>query len=227
LNLEIDPGKTVAFVGASGGGKTTIVNMLVRFYDVTGGEIKLDGINLKDYKLANLRDQIAMVSQHVSLFNDSIYNNIAFGNKGNTSIEEVTKAAKASFAWDFIKDLPEGLNTMVGENGYGLSGGQRQRVAIARAILKDAPILIMDEATSALDTESERYVQKALDRLMKNKTTFIVAHRLSTIEHADTIVVMDKGIIAEQGNHVELLAKNGIYAKLYNKAKILDQDSIE
>jgi len=227
LNLEIDPGKTVAFVGASGGGKTTIVNMLVRFYDVTSGEIKLDGINLKDYKLANLRDQIAMVSQHVSLFNDSIYNNIAFGNKGNTSIEEVTKAAKASFAWDFIKDLPEGLNTMVGENGYGLSGGQRQRVAIARAILKDAPILIMDEATSALDTESERYVQKALDRLMKNKTTFIVAHRLSTIEHADTIVVMDKGIIAEQGNHVELLAKNGIYAKLYNKAKILDQDSIE
>ncbi len=227
IDLEIQPGQTIAFVGSSGGGKTTIVNLLIRFYEATSGEILLDGVNINDYKLANLRDQIAMVSQHVSLFNDTLYNNIAFGKKGDTNVEAVTKAAEAAYAWRFIKDLPEGLNTLIGENGYGLSGGQRQRVAIARAILKDAPILILDEATSALDTESERFVQKALDELMVGKTTFVVAHRLSTIENADKIVVMDKGILAEQGTHDELLAKNGVYANLYNRAKSLNQDAIE
>ncbi|MDC0535946.1 ATP-binding cassette domain-containing protein, partial [Francisellaceae bacterium] len=227
IDLEIQPGQTVAFVGASGGGKTTVVNLLIRFYEATSGEILLDGVNINDYKLANLRDQIAMVSQHVSLFNDTLYNNIAFGKKGDTNVANVTEAAKAAYAWRFIKDLPEGLNTLIGENGYGLSGGQRQRVAIARAILKDAPILILDEATSALDTESERFVQKALDELMVGKTTFVVAHRLSTIENADKIVVMDKGLLAEQGTHDELLAKNGVYANLYNKAKSLNLDAIE
>ena len=227
INLEVNPGQTVAIVGSSGGGKSTIVSLLVRFYEPTAGRILLDDVDLQDYRLDNLRDQIALVTQHVSLFNDTIYNNIAFGKKGNTSIEEVTRAAKAACAWQFIEKLPEGLNTHVGENGYSLSGGQRQRVAIARAILKDAPILILDEATSALDTESERYVQQALDTLMEGKTTFIVAHRLSTIEGADNIVVMDKGVLAEQGTHQQLLEKNGIYASLYNTAKRMNREAIE
>ncbi len=217
IDVEIAAGQTVAFVGRSGSGKTTLVNLLPRFYDYTEGQISIDGVNIKDFKLTNLRNQCALVSQHVTLFNDTIANNIAYGRLGHAiSDTEIEKAAIAAHAMEFINDLPEGLNTLIGENGVLLSGGQRQRIAIARAILKDAPILILDEATSALDTESERHIQAALEEVMLNRTTLVIAHRLSTIENADKIVVMDQGVIVEAGTHEELLALAGHYKKLHS-----------
>jgi subfamily B ATP-binding cassette protein MsbA len=216
INLQIAPGQSVAFVGRSGSGKSTLVSLLARFYDVTTGQILIDGHDIRELPLERLRAQIALVSQHITLFNDTIANNIAYGSLGSASREEIIKAAEAAHAMEFIRELPAGLDTMVGENGVLLSGGQRQRLAIARALLKDAPILILDEATSALDTESERHIQAALEGLMANRTTLVIAHRLSTIEKADNIVVMEKGRIIESGTHAALLARNGQYAVLYN-----------
>lgn len=215
INLHIPAGKTVALVGRSGSGKSTLVNLIPRFYDYTSGEILLDGKLLKDYRLASLRNQIALVNQQVTLFNDTIANNIAYGARDRYTEEQIRQAAEAAHAMEFIEALPDGLDTLVGDNGMRLSGGQRQRLAIARALLKDAPILILDEATSALDTQSERYIQDALEAVMKGRTTLVIAHRLSTIENADMIVVMDKGRIVETGTHQELLQKNGHYAALH------------
>lgn len=214
ISFTADAGKTVALVGASGGGKTTIGALIPRFYPASEGRILLDGIDIQDLKLNDLRQNIALVSQDVVLFNDSVQANIAYGSLGQHSRENVIQAAKAAYAWDFIEQLPEGLDTVIGENGARLSGGQRQRLAIARALLKDAPILILDEATSALDTESERQVQAALTILMRNRTTLVIAHRLSTIEHADHILVLDQGRIVEGGSHNELIATGGYYANL-------------
>jgi subfamily B ATP-binding cassette protein MsbA len=216
IQLDIRAGENVAFVGASGSGKTTLVNLVPRFYTATGGEIRLDGHNLIDLTLASLRANIALVSQEVVLFNDTISANIAYGQMRVVSQAEIIVAATAAHAMEFIREWPEGLNTLVGERGVKLSGGQRQRIAIARAILKDAPVLILDEATSALDSESERHVQAALETLMQGRTTLVIAHRLSTIEKADRIVVLQKGEIAEIGSHAELLARNGIYAQLHS-----------
>jgi subfamily B ATP-binding cassette protein MsbA len=218
VSLDIAAGETVALVGSSGSGKTTLAGLLPRFYDVSGGGIELDGIDLRDYTLASLRRQIALVSQDVVLFNDTLAANIAYGDPA-PSMERIEAAAKAAHAHEFIVRQPEGYNQPVGENGLRLSGGQRQRLAIARAIYKNAPILILDEATSALDTESERLVQQALEVLMKGRTTVVIAHRLSTIENADRIVVLDRGRIAEAGPHAALLAQNGIYARLYQTQK--------
>ncbi len=217
INLTIPAGKTVAFVGGSGGGKTTLVNLIPRFYEACQGKITLDGHNIEDLTLDSLRQQIALVSQDITLFNDSIANNIAYGYKRGASREHIEQAAKAAHILDFINSLPDGLDSLVGENGVLLSGGQRQRIAIARAILKDAPILILDEATAALDNESERHIQLALEELMKNRTTLVIAHRLSTIEKADRIVVMNQGEIVEQGTHQSLLKLNRYYAELQNK----------
>lgn len=220
LNMKIPHGKTVALVGASGGGKTTIVNLIPRFFDVTSGEILIDGININKYTQKSLRENTSLVSQEVILFDDTIRNNIAYG-KGekeyeNVSDEEIISASKNANAYDFITSMNEGYETRIGEKGVRLSGGQKQRISIARAIIKNAPILLLDEATSALDTESEFEVQTALDNLMKNRTTIVIAHRLSTIKNADMIYVIEKGEIVESGNHNELLQKNGEYAKLYN-----------
>jgi len=209
-------GKSIAFVGKSGSGKTTLVSLLPRFYELTAGSITIDGHDVCDLKLENLRQHIALVSQDVTLFNDTIARNIAYGSLKESSEADIIRAAKAAHAMEFIEALPDGLNTMVGDNGVLLSGGQRQRLAIARALLKNAPILILDEATSALDTESERYIQAALDVLMKDRTTFVIAHRLSTIEKADTIIVMHEGKIVESGKHEQLLAMKGYYANLYH-----------
>lgn len=222
INLTIEPGQTVALVGASGGGKSTLINLLPRFYDYDQGEILVDGIELKHYRLESLRRQIALVTQNVTLFNTSVANNIAYGTLEGSSRAQIEQAAKDAYAMDFIGKMSQGLDTEIGENGVKLSGGQRQRLALARALLKDAPILILDEATSALDTESERYIQAALNRVMQGRTTLVVAHRLSTIESADVILVMDKGQIIEQGSHQELLARGGAYAKLH---KMQFQDS--
>ena len=204
----------MALVGASGGGKTTISTLIPRFYQPTSGHIRIDGIDINELTLASLRHNIALVSQDIVLFNDTVEANIAFGLSGSCDQEKVIAAAKAANAWDFIQQFPDGLATLIGEDGAKLSGGQRQRVAIARALLKDAPILILDEATSALDTESERQVQAALAVLMKDRTTLVIAHRLSTIENADRIMVLDQGRIVESGSHTELMSTGGYYANL-------------
>jgi len=215
ISLSIPAGQAVALVGASGSGKTTLANLVPRFYTQTHGAILLDGHNLADLTLASLRANIALVSQEVVLFNDTISANIAYGQMREVSETEIIAAALAAHAMEFINEMPQGLQTLVGEKGVRLSGGQRQRIAIARAILKDAPILILDEATSALDSESERHVQAALETLMQGRTTLVIAHRLSTIEKADRIVVLQKGEIVEIGTHRELLARNGVYAQLH------------
>jgi len=215
VSFRIAPGETVALVGASGSGKTTIANMIPRFYTPTSGTITLDGIDLQELKLEPLRRNIALVSQDVVLFNDTVTANIAYGRVGEASEAEIAAAAKAANAAAFISEMPQGLETQIGEDGARLSGGQRQRLAIARAFLKDAPILILDEATSALDTESERQVQGALETLMQGRTTLVIAHRLSTIQNADRILVMDCGRIVETGRHAELLAAGGIYERLH------------
>lgn len=216
INFKIAAGKTIALVGRSGGGKTTLVSLLPRFYDVAQGEILVDGTNIQQYKLRDLRKQFAVVSQYLTLFNDTIARNIAYGNLENVSMEQIREAARAAHILEYIESLPQGFDTLIGENGLLLSGGQRQRIAIARALLKNAPILILDEATSALDTESERHIQAALENLMQGRTTLVIAHRLSTIEHADQIMVMEKGNIVESGTHAELLTLNGVYAKLHS-----------
>ena len=213
VSLKVAPGESIAIVGKSGSGKSTLVNLLPRFYDVMSGSVRIDGRDVRDYDLANLREQIAVVSQDVVLFNDTIRNNIAFGRE--VSNDALDQAADAARVLEFTGEQPAGLNTMVGDRGVLLSGGQRQRISIARALLKDAPILILDEATSALDTESERYIQAALARLVQNRTTFIIAHRLSTVEQADRIIVLDGGDLIETGTHAELLNKDGIYAQLH------------
>jgi subfamily B ATP-binding cassette protein MsbA len=217
INIDISPGMTVALVGRSGSGKTTLVNLLPRFYECASGQIILDGVPVQQYRLADLRNQFSLVSQNITLFNDTVAHNIAYGQLANEVTEaEIIAAAKAAHAMEFIETLPDGINSLIGENGVLLSGGQRQRLAIARAILKNAPILILDEATSALDTESERMIQAAIDKLIENRTTIIVAHRLSTIEKADQIIVLDKGEIKEMGTHQQLFQLNGYYAKFHN-----------
>lgn len=216
ITLTINAGETVAFVGRSGAGKSTLVSLLPRFYDKTTGTIKIDGCDIEALSLKNLRSHIALVNQDVTLFNDTVAHNIAYSDLENVDNNRIVHAAKAANALEFIENLPNGFDTVVGEDGVLLSGGQRQRIAIARAIFKDAPILILDEATSALDTESERSIQLALDELIKTRTTLVIAHRLSTIEGADKIVVLDKGKIVESGTHKELISKNGHYAALHN-----------
>jgi len=215
VSFDIPRGKTVALVGRSGSGKSTIANLFNRFYDVDSGSITLDGHDIREYELKNLRQQFALVSQNVHLFNDTIANNIAYATDGKYERSDIEKAAKLAHAMEFISKMDDGLDTMIGENGASLSGGQRQRVAIARALLRDAPVLILDEATSALDTESERAIQAALDELQKDKTVLVIAHRLSTIEKADEILVVDDGAIIERGNHADLITKNGAYAQLH------------
>lgn len=216
ISVKVDTGKTLAIVGHSGSGKSTLVSLLPRFYDLDSGEIFLDGTPIRDYTLASLRNNISLVSQDVVLFNDSIENNLAYGQLRQHSHAKLVQAAEAAYVLDFANDMPDGLKTMVGDRGVLLSGGQRQRIAIGRALLKNAPVLILDEATSSLDTGSERRIQSALNELMKNRTTLVIAHRLSTVEKADRIIVLDAGSIIESGTHSELLAANGHYAALYH-----------
>jgi len=212
INISINPGETIAIIGKSGSGKTTLVNLIPRFYEIESGQLLIDSENIQNYSLRSLRSNISLVTQEVTLFNDTIFNNIAYG---KYSDDEVRKVVTSAHMDEFIDNLPKGLDTLVGDQGILLSGGQRQRIAIARALLKDAPILILDEATSSLDSESEKYIQKALDQLMKNRTTLVIAHRLSTIENADRIIVLSKGRIVEQGNHNELIKQNAEYAALH------------
>lgn len=214
ISLSVPRGQTLAIVGHSGGGKTTLTNLIPRFLDVTSGSIMIDDVDIRDITIRSLRDQIAMVTQQTILFNDTVKNNITYGSL-DSSMEDIESAAVAAHAIDFIKNLPDGFDTIIGEGGARLSGGERQRISIARALLKNAPVLILDEATSALDTESEREVQSALENLMKNRTTFVIAHRLSTIKNADRIIVIKNGIIAEDGTHDELLSQHGDYELLY------------
>jgi len=218
INLTIEKGKTIALVGPSGGGKSTLADLVPRFYDPTQGELLLDGESLMDYELESLRKQIGVVTQESILFNDTIFNNIAFG-MPNVNEEKVIQAAKIANAHDFIMQTENGYQTFIGERGSKLSGGQRQRLSIARAVLKNPPILILDEATSALDSESEKLVQEALFNLMKNRTSIVIAHRLSTIQHADEIVVIQEGKVAERGTHEQLSIKNGLYKKLVDIQK--------
>lgn len=217
ISFSANPGETIALVGSSGSGKTSLVSMIPRFYNYQGGRITLDDREISDYTLTNLRQHIGLVSQQVTLFNDSIYNNIAYGELINCTPEAVREAARMAYALDFIEAMPKGFDTLIGDDGVMLSGGQRQRLAIARALLKDAPVLILDEATSALDTESERYIQAAFDVAMEGRTTFVIAHRLSTVENADRILVLEKGKIVEEGSHSVLLASEGRYASLYRQ----------
>jgi subfamily B ATP-binding cassette protein MsbA len=227
ISLEIRSGERIALVGASGSGKTTLANLIPRLYSPHRGRILLDGIDIADLKLASLRENIALVSQDVVLFNDTVAANIAYGRLRDAPREKIQAAAEAAHALQFIAEMPQGLDTLIGENGVRLSGGQRQRLAIARAVLKDASVLILDEATSALDSESERHVHAALESLMRGRTTIIIAHRLSTIENADRIVVLDQGRVAELGSHPELMAKDGIYANLYRIQYALEHEAVE
>ncbi|MGS3142848.1 lipid A ABC transporter ATP-binding protein/permease MsbA [Aeromonas sanarellii] len=214
ISFKVEAGKSVALVGRSGSGKSTIASLLTRFYDIEEGEILLDGVNIREYRLSELRKQYALVSQHVHLFNDSVANNIAYAAEERYSLEEIQQAARIAHADDFVRKMPDGYDTVIGENGASLSGGQRQRIAIARALLRDSPVLLLDEATSALDTESERHIQAAIDELCKARTSLVIAHRLSTIEKADEILVIDEGYIVERGNHQALMARQGTYAQL-------------
>ncbi len=215
FSLELPAGKMIALVGPSGAGKTTVVNLLPRFFDPEAGSISIDGVDVRDLPLKNLRSLIGLVTQETILFNDSVRNNIAYG-RTEVSLERVREAAAASYADEFIMAMPQGYDTVIGESGSQLSGGQRQRLAIARALLKNAPILVLDEATSQLDTESESLVQKALNNLMQGRTTLVIAHRLSTVMSADAIVVMERGRIVERGTHAELLEMGGLYKRLYD-----------
>lgn len=218
LSFNVKPGQTVALVGASGGGKSSIVNLLTRFYDYKEGQILLDGIDIKGYDLDDLRRQIALVTQNITLFNDTVANNIAYGELSEASREQIVKVAEDSYAVEFIERLTEGFDTNIGEQGISLSGGQRQRLALARALLKDAPILILDEATSALDVNSEKWIQRALDNVMKDRTTLVIAHRLSTIINADVIIVVEQGRIMEQGTHQQLMSQKGLYYNLQRES---------
>jgi subfamily B ATP-binding cassette protein MsbA len=215
INLLVKQGECLALVGTSGAGKTSLVNLVPRFFEVSSGRILIDGHDIRDVSLASLRGQIAIVTQQTILFNDTVRNNIAYGEPDRAD-EDIIEAASAAHALDFIRQLPEGFNSIIGESGAKLSGGQQQRISIARALLKNAPILILDEATSSLDTESEREVQKALENLMRNRTTLVIAHRLSTIRNADRIIVMQQGKIIEEGNHEQLLANKGVYEMLHD-----------
>jgi subfamily B ATP-binding cassette protein MsbA len=214
IDVSVPAGATVAIVGHSGAGKSTLVSLLPRFYDPTGGAVLIDGVDIREYRVADLRRQMSLVSQEVVLFNDSIRNNILFG-LADVSEAQLLAAAGAAYVMEFVEHLPQGIETMVGDRGVLLSGGQRQRIAIARALLRDTPILILDEATSALDSAAERHIQAALDQLVRNRTTFVIAHRLSTVERADRILVLSDGAIIESGPHAELLARGGAYAELY------------
>jgi subfamily B ATP-binding cassette protein MsbA len=215
INLHVRPGEVVALVGMTGCGKTTLVNLVPRFYDVAQGAVRIDGLDVRDVTFQSLRSQISLVSQNPDLFNDTIYNNIVYGDTSR-SREEVMRAAQAAFADEFIREIPEGYDAVIGERGMKLSGGQRQRLAIARAILKNAPILVLDEATSSLDSQLEKEIQHSLELLIKSRTTFIISHRLSTIRNADRIIVLAAGRIVEEGRHDDLLQRGGEYTKLYS-----------